>query len=147
MTTNAGAAETSRPSIGFTEQDHATDGMEAIKRLFSPEFRNRLDAVVQFGSLSPEVIANVVNKFIFELEQQLLEKKVVLVVEDEARVWLAQRGYDPRLGARPMGRIIRDYIKKPLANEILFGKLANGGSVRVQVTGEDLAFAVAPKDA
>ncbi len=147
MTTNAGAAETSRPSIGFTEQDHATDGMEAIKRLFSPEFRNRLDAVVQFGSLSPEVIANVVNKFIFELEQQLLEKKVVLVVEDEARVWLAQRGYDPRLGARPMGRIIRDYIKKPLANEILFGKLANGGSVRVQVAGEDLAFAVAPKDA
>jgi len=147
MTTNAGAAETSRPSIGFTEQDHATDGMEAIKRLFSPEFRNRLDAVVQFGSLSPEVIANVVNKFIFELEQQLLEKKVVLVVEDEARVWLAQRGYDPRLGARPMGRIIRDHIKKPLANEILFGKLANGGSVRVQVTGEDLAFAVAPKDA
>jgi ATP-dependent Clp protease ATP-binding subunit ClpA len=147
MTTNAGAAETSRPSIGFTEQDHATDGMEAIKRLFSPEFRNRLDAVVQFGSLSPEVIANVVNKFIFELEQQLLEKKVVLVVEDEARVWLAQRGYDPRLGARPMGRIIRDHIKKPLANEILFGKLANGGSVRVQVAGEDLAFAVAPKDA
>jgi ATP-dependent Clp protease ATP-binding subunit ClpA len=147
MTTNAGAAETSRPSIGFTEQDHATDGMEALKRLFSPEFRNRLDAVVQFGSLSPEVIANVVNKFIFELEQQLLEKKVVLVVEDEARVWLAQRGYDPRLGARPMGRIIRDYIKKPLANEILFGKLANGGSVRVQVAGEDLAFAVAPKDA
>jgi ATP-dependent Clp protease ATP-binding subunit ClpA len=121
--------------------------MEALKRLFSPEFRNRLDAVVQFGSLSPEVIANVVNKFIFELEQQLLEKKVVLVVEDEARVWLAQRGYDPRLGARPMGRIIRDYIKKPLANEILFGKLANGGSVRVQVAGEDLAFAVAPKDA
>ncbi len=147
MTTNAGAAETSRPSIGFTEQDHATDGMEAIKRLFSPEFRNRLDAVVQFGSLSPEVIANVVNKFIFELEQQLLEKKVVLVVEDEARVWLAQRGYDPRLGARPMARIIRDYIKKPLANEILFGKLANGGSVRVEVAGEDLAFAVAPKDA
>ncbi len=147
MTTNAGAAETSRPSIGFTEQDHATDGMEAIKRLFSPEFRNRLDAVVQFGSLSPEVIANVVNKFIFELEQQLLDKKVVLVVEDEARVWLAQRGYDPRLGARPMARIIRDHIKKPLANEILFGKLANGGSVRVQVTGEDLAFAVAPKDA
>ncbi len=147
MTTNAGAAETSRPSIGFTEQDHATDGMEAIKRLFSPEFRNRLDAVVQFGSLSPDVIANVVNKFIFELEQQLLEKKVVLVVEDEARVWLAQRGYDPRLGARPMGRIIRDYIKKPLANEILFGKLANGGSARVQVAGEDLAFVVAPKDA
>jgi ATP-dependent Clp protease ATP-binding subunit ClpA len=147
MTTNAGAAETSRPSIGFTEQDHATDGMEAIKRLFSPEFRNRLDAVVQFGSLSPEVIANVVNKFIFELEQQLLEKKVVLVVEDEARVWLAQRGCDPRLGARPMGRIIRDHIKKPLANEILFGKLANGGSARVQVAGEDLAFAVAPKDA
>ncbi len=147
MTNNAGAAETSRPSIGFTEQDHATDGMEAIKRLFSPEFRNRLDAVVQFGSLSPEVIANVVNKFIFELEQQLLDKKVVLVVEDEARVWLAQRGYDPRLGARPMGRIIRDHIKKPLANEILFGKLANGGSVRVQVAGEDLAFAVAPKDA
>ncbi|MBP8024164.1 MAG: ATP-dependent Clp protease ATP-binding subunit ClpA [Chromatiaceae bacterium] len=145
MTTNAGAAEASRPSIGFTEQDHATDGMEALKRLFTPEFRNRLDAVIQFGALSPATIVNVVDKFLFELEQQLLEKKVSLTVDSEARAWLASRGYDARMGARPMGRIIREHIKKPLANELLFGQLVNGGAVRVKVEGEELGFEVATK--
>ena len=145
MTTNAGAAEASRPSIGFTEQDHATDGMEALKRLFTPEFRNRLDAVIQFGALSPATIVSVVDKFLFELEQQLLEKKVSLTVDSEARAWLASRGYDARMGARPMSRIIREHIKKPLANELLFGQLVNGGTVRVKVEGEELGFEVAPK--
>ncbi len=147
MTTNAGAAEASRPSIGFTEQDHATDGLEVLKRLFTPEFRNRLDAVIQFGALSPATIVNVVDKFLFELEQQLLEKKVSLTVDSEARAWLASRGYDARMGARPMSRIIREHIKKPLANELLFGQLVNGGSVRVKVEGEELGFEVAAKAA
>ncbi len=147
MTTNAGAAEASRPSIGFTEQDHATDGMEALKRLFTPEFRNRLDAVIQFGALSPATIVNVVDKFLFELEQQLLEKKVSMNVDSEARAWLASRGYDARMGARPMSRIIREHIKKPLANELLFGQLVNGGKVRVMVEGEELGFEVEPKTA
>ncbi len=140
MPPNAGAAETSRPSIGFTEQDHASDGLEVIKRMFTPEFRNRLDAVVQFGALSPATIASVVDKFLFELEQQLLEKKVSLIVDDQARAWLAARGYDPRMGARPMSRIIKDHIKKPLANALLFGELVNGGEVRVTVEGEELGF-------
>jgi ATP-dependent Clp protease ATP-binding subunit ClpA len=145
MTTNAGAAEASRPSIGFTEQDHATDGMEVIKRLFTPEFRNRLDAVVQFGALSPQTIASVVDKFLFELEQQLLEKKVTLSVDAEARTWLASHGYDPRMGARPMARVIREQIKKPLANELLFGQLVNGGKVWVKSEGEGLTFEFQPK--
>ncbi|MBK5968199.1 MULTISPECIES: ATP-dependent Clp protease ATP-binding subunit ClpA [Thiorhodovibrio] len=136
MTTNAGAEATSRRSIGFSEQDHSSDGMEALKRFFSPEFRNRLDAVVQFGHLAPETVANVVNKFIFELEQQLIEKKVDLIVDEEARLWIAEKGYDKQMGARPMSRVIQNHIKKPLANELLFGELAGGGRVRVSV-GED----------
>jgi ATP-dependent Clp protease ATP-binding subunit ClpA len=108
--------------------------------MFTPEFRNRLDAVVQFGALSPATIASVVDKFLFELEQQLLEKKVTLIVDDQARAWLAARGYDPRMGARPMSRIIKDHIKKPLANALLFGELVNGGEVRVTVEGEELGF-------
>jgi ATP-dependent Clp protease ATP-binding subunit ClpA len=141
MTTNAGAEDTSRRSIGFTEQDHSTDGLEALKRYFTPEFRNRLDAVVQFSSLSAETIASVVDKFIFELEQQLAEKKVALTVDADARAWLAQKGYDPAMGARPMARVIQNHIKKPLANELLFGALANGGSVRVYAKEDSLAFA------
>ena len=141
MTTNAGAEDTSRRSIGFTEQDHSTDGLEALKRYFTPEFRNRLDAVVQFSSLSAETIASVVDKFIFELEQQLAEKKVALTVDADARAWLAQKGYDPAMGARPMARVIQNHIKKPLANELLFGALANGGSVRVYAKEDSLTFA------
>ncbi|MEA3641927.1 MAG: ATP-dependent Clp protease ATP-binding subunit ClpA [Lamprobacter sp.] len=136
MTTNAGAEETSRRSIGFTEQDHSTDGMEALKRYFTPEFRNRLDAVVQFGALDAKTIGSVVDKFLFELEAQLAEKKVALVVEPEARAWLAEKGYDPKMGARPMARVVKDHIKKPLANELLFGELSGGGTVVVRL-GED----------
>ncbi len=142
MTTNAGAQETSRRSIGFSEQDHSTDGIEALKRYFSPEFRNRLDAVVQFGPLSEETIKSVVDKFIFELEQQLADKKVALTVGADARDWIAANGYDPKMGARPMARVIQDQIKKPLANEVLFGKLAGGGSVRVFVEGGSLGFEI-----
>ncbi|MBK1701555.1 ATP-dependent Clp protease ATP-binding subunit ClpA [Thiococcus pfennigii] len=140
MTTNAGAEETSRRSIGFAEQDHSTDGIEALRRYFTPEFRNRLDAIVQFRALSPEIIANVVDKFIFALEQQLADKQVALSVDADARAWLAERGYDRQMGARPMARVIQNHIKKPLANELLFGVLAHGGSVRVHVADGELAF-------
>ncbi len=140
MTTNAGADEMGRPSIGFTLQDHATDGMEAIKRLFSPEFRNRLDGIIQFKSLSPETIAHVVDKFLFELEGQLEQKKVALIVEPAARAWLAQHGYDPKMGARPMARVIQEKIKKPLAEELLFGRLSEGGRIRIDVEDDKLAF-------
>ena len=140
MTTNAGAEDVSRRSIGFTEQDHSSDGLEALKKYFTPEFRNRLDATVQFKSLSPETIAHVVDKFIFELEQQLEDKKVALIVDTNARRWLAEKGYDPMMGARPMARVIQNYIKKALANELLFGRLANGGSVKIGVEQDDLTF-------
>ena len=142
MTTNAGAAETSRRSMGFTEQDHSTDGMEALKRYFTPEFRNRLDAVVQFAPLSEETILSVVDKFVFELEQQLEDKKVNLKVDQETRRWLAKTGYDPKMGARPMARVIQQGIKKPLANELLFGELVSGGSVRVFMKGETIGFEI-----
>ena len=141
MTTNAGAEQMSRTSIGFANQDHSTDGMEAIKRGFSPEFRNRLDAIIQFAPLSPETVAHVVDKFLIELEAQLEEKKVTLKVDDAARKWLAARGCDPKMGARPMARTIQEYIKKPLAEELLFGSLARGGHVVIEVKDDDnLAF-------
>ncbi|TCK18287.1 ATP-dependent Clp protease ATP-binding subunit ClpA [Thiogranum longum] len=132
MTTNAGASEMSRPSIGFTHQDHSTDGMEAIKKLFSPEFRNRLDAIIQFRSLDPTVITRVVDKFIYELEAQLQDKGVTIEFEDSAREWLAEHGFDPKMGARPMARIIQEHVKKPLAEELLFGRLANGGQLIIR---------------
>ncbi len=140
MTTNAGAEQMSRPSIGFATQDHSSDGMEVIKRTFTPEFRNRLDAIIQFAPLSAETIANVVDKFIIELETQLEERRVTLKVEEAAREWLALRGYDPKMGARPMARTIQDYIKKPLADELLFGKLAKGGHIRIGVKDDRLVF-------
>jgi len=142
MTTNAGAEETARRSMGFAEQDHSTDGLEALKRYFTPEFRNRLDAVVQFSPLSAETIKSVVDKFIFELEHQLLDKKVFLAVDAAARAWIAAKGYDPRMGARPMARVIQNHIKKPLANELLFGSLVGGGTVRVYVEAGELAFGI-----
>ena len=132
MTTNAGAAEMSRPSIGFSHQDHSTDGMEAIKKMFSPEFRNRLDSVIQFKALDPAVMTRVVDKFIYELEAQLQDKGVTLDVEDSAREWLAEHGFDPKMGARPMARVIQEHIKKPLAEELLFGRLANGGDLIIR---------------
>jgi ATP-dependent Clp protease ATP-binding subunit ClpA len=142
MTTNAGAHEMSRSSIGFTTQDHTSDGMESIKKIFSPEFRNRLDSIIQFSGLSQEHIAKVVDKFIFELEGQLQDKGVSLVVDEEARVWLAEKGYDPKMGARPMARLIKDEIKKPLAEELLFGRLVRGGTVKVDVLDGKLEFGI-----
>jgi ATP-dependent Clp protease ATP-binding subunit ClpA len=132
MTTNAGASEMSRPSIGFTHQDHSSDGMEAIKKLFAPEFRNRLDAIIQFKPLDPAVITRVVDKFIYELEAQLQERGVTVDVADSAREWLAEHGFDAKMGARPMARIIQENIKKPLAEELLFGRLANGGHLVIR---------------
>ncbi|MEO8743361.1 MAG: ATP-dependent Clp protease ATP-binding subunit ClpA [Lysobacteraceae bacterium] len=133
MTTNAGAANAARRSIGFTKQDHATDAMESVRRQFTPEFRNRLDAIIQFGGLTFEHILRVVDKFLIELEAQLHEKHVSLTVEPEARQWLAEHGFDPLMGARPMARVIQEKIKRPLADELLFGKLVGGGRVTVGV--------------
>jgi ATP-dependent Clp protease ATP-binding subunit ClpA len=133
MTTNAGAQEMSRPSIGFTHVDNASDGMEAIRRIFTPEFRNRLDAVIQFNSLDPITIERVVDKLIVEVEMQLEQKGVSISLDDAARRWVAERGYDPKMGARPMARIIQEHIKRPLAEELLFGRLVGGGNVRVSV--------------
>ena len=138
MTTNAGATHAARRSIGFTKQDHSSDAMEAIRRGFSPEFRNRLDAIVQFQPLGMEHILRVVDKFLIELELQLHEKDVALSVTPAAREWLAQHGFDPLMGARPMARVIQDRIKRPLADELLFGKLSGGGRVSVDVVDGDL---------
>ena len=140
MTTNAGADRMNRPSIGFTVQDHSGDSLEAILRMFSPEFRNRLDSIVQFASLNPGTIAHVVDKFIIELEGQLEEKRVILDVDEEARAWLAEHGFDTLMGARPMARIIQEHIKRPLAEELLFGRLAGGGHVKVTAGGDGLSF-------
>ena len=142
MTTNAGAFEMSRPSIGFTQSDAGTDAMEAIRRLFSPEFRNRLDAVIQFGALDQDTIDRVVDKLLIEAEAQLEQKKVSISVDEAARRWIAKRGYDPKMGARPMARVIQEFIKRPLAEELLFGKLVNGGQVEVRLSedGEKLVL-------
>lgn len=142
MTTNAGAHEMSRASIGFSHQDHTTDGMEAIKKLFTPEFRNRLDAIIQFGPLTMDVVKTVVDKFLVELQAQLDEKKVVLNVSDEAREWLATNGYDEQMGARPMARLIKDKLKKPLAELVLFGDLSDGGSVDIDVENDDIHIGI-----
>ena len=134
MTTNAGAQEMARGSIGFTQADNASDGMEAIRRIFTPEFRNRLDAVIQFAALEPATIERVVDKIILEVEAQLEAKGVTISLDDAARRWIAERGYDPKMGARPMARTIQEHIKRPLAEELLFGRLAGGGHVRVSVS-------------
>jgi ATP-dependent Clp protease ATP-binding subunit ClpA len=144
MTTNAGAAEQAKPAIGFGQELRTGEDEEAIKRMFTPEFRNRLDATIGFARLSPEVIHKVVDKFVGELERQLADRQVVLSVSDEARTWLAEKGYDELYGARPLGRVIQENIKKPLADELLFGKLAKGGKVRVKVEGGKLAFDFPP---
>ncbi len=136
MTTNAGAQEMARPSIGFTQQDNASDGMEAIRRLFTPEFRNRLDAVIQFSSLDPRTIERVVDKLILEVEMQLEQKGVTIVLDDAARRWIAEKGYDAKMGARPMARTLQEHIKRPLAEELLFGRLVGGGQVRVSVSAD-----------
>jgi ATP-dependent Clp protease ATP-binding subunit ClpA len=137
MTTNAGAQEMSRASIGFTQQDHSSDGAEIIKKAFTPEFRNRLDAIIQFEALDARSISRVVDKLIVELEVKLENNNVTLELNDAARTWIAERGYDPKMGARPMARIIQEHIKRPLAEELLFGKLEDGGHVRVTVGKDD----------
>lgn len=146
MTTNAGAESISRRSIGFTSQDHSTDGMEAIKKMFTPEFRNRLDNIVQFQPLGEDVILIVVDKFLAELQGQLDEKRITLDVDEDARLWLVEKGYDKHMGARPMDRVIQEHIKKPLAEMVLFGPLAaKGGTavVRLNEAGDDLCVTVA----
>ncbi|WP_116810963.1 ATP-dependent Clp protease ATP-binding subunit ClpA [Steroidobacter cummioxidans] len=137
MTTNAGAFEMNRPSIGFTQQDHSTDGMEAIKRMFTPEFRNRLDGIIQFNGLDPRTIQRVVDKLLVEVEAQLEQKGVQLHIDDAAREWMARKGYDPKMGARPMARVIQEAIKRPLAEELLFGRLVGGGHAFVTVGADD----------
>jgi len=148
MTTNAGAQLMSRRSMGFTEQDNDTDGMEEIKRMFTPEFRNRLDGIIQFKALDERTITNVVDKFIIELEHQLEAKKVIMLVEDSARRWLAKKGYDPKMGARPMARVIQEHLKRALADELLFGRLTKGGDVRVSMNeeGDDLEIEILEKE-
>ena len=141
MTTNAGAEALSRPSIGFTQQDHSSDGMEVLKKAFTPEFRNRLDAIIQFKALDARTILNVVDKFLVELQAQLDERGVVLDVDADARAWLAEKGYDPEMGARPMARVIQEQLKKPLAEKLLFGELAeHGGTVLVGVDDQGLTM-------
>jgi ATP-dependent Clp protease ATP-binding subunit ClpA len=147
MTTNAGAQEMSRASIGFAHQDHSSDAMEIIKKLFTPEFRNRLDSIVQFNALDSAVMGKVVDKFIFELEAQLQEQHVTLEVDEAARLWLAEHGHDEKMGARPMARIIQQHIKKPLAEELLFGRLAHGGHLIVHLEDGELAFEIQEKEA
>ncbi len=133
MTTNAGAADLARPAIGFTRENRTGEDMEAIDRMFTPEFRNRLDAIVPFKNLAPEVVGKVVDKFILQLEAQLSDRQVTIVLSDAARAWLAEKGYDITFGARPLARLIQDQVKKPLAEELLFGRLQKGGPVTVGV--------------
>ena len=133
MTTNAGAAEMAKAAIGFEREERIGDDIEAVERMFSPEFRNRLDAIIQFKSLPPEVVAKVVDKFVLELEVQLEDRNVVIELTDQTREWLAKKGYDQKFGARPLARVIQENIKKPLAEELLFGKLAKGGVVLVKI--------------
>ena len=141
MTTNAGAQDMSRASMGFNAQDHTKDGLEIIKKTFSPEFRNRLDAMISFNPLSKDVIKTVVDKFLVELQAQLDDKKVQLEVSDKARNWIADKGYDKTMGARPMQRLIQETIKKPLAEEILFGKFSSkGGIVYVDEENDELTM-------
>jgi ATP-dependent Clp protease ATP-binding subunit ClpA len=147
MTTNAGAADLARPAIGFEREKRVGDDQEAINRMFTPEFRNRLDATIGFVALEPEIVARVVEKFVMELEGQLADRNVTIELSDEARGWLAQKGHDPAFGARPLGRVIQEHIKKPLAEELLFGKLAKGGLVRVDLKDGKLTLSYPPAEA
>ena len=140
MTTNAGAADMARPAIGFGQEARAGEDEEAVNKLFAPEFRNRLDAVIGFSRLTPDIVSRVVDKFVGQLESQLAERAVTIMVTDEARTWLAEKGYDEMFGARPLARVIQENIKKPLAEELLFGKLARGGLVRVKLENGRLTF-------
>ncbi len=146
MTTNAGAERLGRESMGFTKQDHSGEEIQDIKRLFSPEFRNRLDAIIRFKALDEETIGHVVDKFILELEAQLADRGVTIEFDAAARKWLGRHGHEPAMGARPMARLIQEQVKKPLADELLFGKLANGGQVKVSEKDDALTFELASGD-
>jgi ATP-dependent Clp protease ATP-binding subunit ClpA len=146
MTTNAGAAELNRVSIGFTSANQAGDEMAEIRRMFTPEFRNRIDAMISFKPLDHEVILRVVDKFLMQLEGQLNEKKVEPSFTQALKDWLAQKGFDPQMGARPMARLIQDTIRKALADELLFGRLANGGRVTVDIDDDDVVHLVFPEE-
>ena len=147
MTTNAGAQEASRSSVGFTHQDHSSDSMESIKKLFTPEFRNRLDGIIQFGTLPAKVIETIVDKFLVELQTQLDDKKVTLDVDDKARRWLAKHGFSEKMGARPMQRLIQEKVKKPLAEEILFGTLSDkGGVAKISVKADEITVSTVEAD-
>jgi ATP-dependent Clp protease ATP-binding subunit ClpA len=151
MTTNAGAADMARPALGFGSSKRQGDDTEAVNRMFSPEFRNRLDAVIPFSGLPLEVILKVVEKFVFQLEAQLADRGVTIELTEDAAKWLADTGYDEKFGARPLARVIQEHIKKPLADELLFGKLEHGGTVKVTVAEGDggekkLAFEYFPAE-
>jgi ATP-dependent Clp protease ATP-binding subunit ClpA len=157
LTSNAGSREMNTKSIGFTEggagdtrheaSRRATEGKSkaAIERVFSPEFRNRLDAIVTFKNLTPEVMETIVDKFILQLEAQLSERKVAITLAPEARLWLAKKGYDPLMGARPLARVVQTEVRDPLTDEILFGKLENGGTVTIGAGDDKLTFSYAPR--
>jgi len=140
MTTNAGAADLAKPALGFGRETRQGDDSEAINRMFTPEFRNRLDAVIPFANLSPEIVSQVVDKFIMQLETQLGDRDVLIELSDEARAWLSRKGYDHNYGARPLARVIQEHIKKPLAEELLFGRLAKGGTVRITIGPDGALF-------
>jgi ATP-dependent Clp protease ATP-binding subunit ClpA len=144
MTTNAGAADMARESIGFGAATREDAQEDAVKKMFTPEFRNRLDAIVPFAYLPPAVVARVVDKFILQLELQLADRGVHIDLDDEARQWLTDRGYDKLYGARPMARLVQEKIKQPLAEELLFGKLVNGGEVKVRIKDNAPAFEIVP---
>jgi len=147
MTTNAGASELAKQAIGFGSGIREGDDQEAINRMFTPEFRNRLDAIISFAPLSPATIGRVVDKFVLQLEEQLADRNVTIELDSSAREWLAKKGYDPLFGARPLGRVIQEHIKKPLAEELLFGQLAKGGIVMATADAEadKLVFTFRPR--
>ena len=147
MTTNAGAADLAKEAIGFARSERTGEDTEAINRMFSPEFRNRLDATIAFSSLSPEIISRVVEKFIMQLEVQLEDRNVTIEINESARKWIGTKGYDKNYGARPLSRVVQEHIKKPLAEELLFGRLSGGGVVKIGVKKNELIFDYEPADA
>ena len=140
MTTNAGASDLAKEAVGFGRTQRSGDDTEAINRMFSPEFRNRLDAIIAFAGLSKEIISKVVEKFIMQLEVQLGDRNVSIEISEEARSWIGSKGYDKNFGARPLARIVQEYVKKPLAEELLFGKLTGGGVVSIDFQDGELSF-------
>jgi ATP-dependent Clp protease ATP-binding subunit ClpA len=140
MTTNAGASDLAKEAIGFGREGRAGEDEDAIKRMFTREFRNGLDATIAFAGLTPEIVGRVVEKFVMQLEAQLADRNVTIELSSAAKEWLAERGYDRLYGARPLARVIQEYIKKPLAEELLFGRLARGGAVKVTLNDGALAF-------